>query len=381
MKIFAMSKFRIALMCFIILSSYSFSYSQSDKLFSKKAPNIIQGNKEKITPDVIGAHYDLRRSLPKGYVDDGSVDYTKYIQKGIDENSNVLMPNFPILINDGGLSIRSNSNIAFQDKSSIILKSSSKGSYALLNVSNVENVIIKNPVIVGDRDSHIGKTGEWGMGIQISESQNIRIISAIISNCWGDGIYIGSSTSQKNDHIEINSVKIDNCRRNGISITHGSNIEILNAVISNTNGVAPMAGIDIEPNNGMAAIDNIKIINPTTINNGNFGIVVSLGALPSEVSKNVKIRIDNHIDNGSKIAFCLAGFRGNYQDKKILTGLIEVNNPKWNNNKTTLLANKYYLGPMTKFKNVQIYKKQRQSNEELQKIKQDFKLYGNINIE
>ena len=327
-----------------------------------------------------GTVFDLTNSLPSGYVKDGSVDYTADLQKGLSENSNVLMPNFPILINDAGLRIKSNSIITFQEKSSIILKSSSKVFYALLNVSNIENVIIKNPVIIGDRDSHIGKTGEWGMGILIRDSQNIKIISAIISKCWGDGIYIGAGAQQKNDHIEVLAVKIDNCRRNGISITHGSNIEISNAVISNTNGTAPMAGIDIEPNNDMATIDNIWIANPVTIN-GNFGIGVSLGQLPSTAEKNVRIRIDNHIDNGSKNAFYLGFNRGNYQGKKALTGLIEVNNPQWNNNSRTLIAETHALAPMTKFKNIQIYKNEKQSNEELQRLKRDCKKYKNIIIE
>lgn len=325
--------------------------------------------------------FDLTNSLPPDLVKDGSIDYTAYLQKGLNEHRNVLMPDFPILISDKGLLIKSNSTVAFQEKSYLRLRASSKGSYAMLNLSDAENVIIKNPVLVGDRDSHVGTRGEWGMGIMMQGSKNVRIISAVITKCWGDGIYVGGAASKINENIYIESARIDSCRRNGISLVHGNNIEVLNAAISHIDGTPPMGGIDVEPNNDTETIDNIKIINLRTHQN-HFGIAISLSQLPGKETKLVRILIDNHIDTDSDIAFVLGSFRGKYEGKKALSGFIEVNNPQWINNNRTLIAGIYDLAPMTKFKNVRIYKNNLQSNEELSKLKQVMmKSYKNIIIE
>src|SRR5690606_14017101 len=119
---------------------------------------------------------DLTRYLPANYSTSGEIDYTEQIQKGLSENRNVKFPNFPILINDKGLTLSSNSNLYFGENSKIILKGSSKERYEILRMDNVQNITINNPVIEGDRNSHKGNTGEWGMGIAVrGGSKNISI--------------------------------------------------------------------------------------------------------------------------------------------------------------------------------------------------------------
>ena len=38
---------------------------------------------------------------------------------------------------------------------------------------------------------HTGNTGEWGHGIAVFGSTNVTIENVDISQCWGDGIYLG----------------------------------------------------------------------------------------------------------------------------------------------------------------------------------------------
>jgi len=299
--------------------------------------------------------FDLTKVLPEGFKVDGSVDYTSYIQKGIDENKNVIMPNFPILINEKGIYPKSNSTIHFNKKSVIIMKPNSLENYAIIMISNVHNVILESPVIIGERNQHKGSKGEWGMGIQITASKNIRINSPKISNCWGDGIYIGGDEANTCENIKILNTKIDSCRRNGISITDGKNIQIISPLISNTQGTSPMSGIDIEPNNKDATIENITISNPTTLNNKQAGIAIVLIALPSEKSKNVSIKIANHIDKQSNIALWLVGARTDDPKKLELSGSILISNPKWYDNKHTIISEKFDLGPKTIFTNIKIF--------------------------
>lgn len=317
-------------------------------------------------------YFDLTNCLPIGFVTDGSVDYTKYIQKGIDENENVLMPNFPLLINENGIKVKSNSRIVFQNNSVLKMKPNSLPYYSVLKVFYVNNVFIKSPKIMGERFQHQDIKGEWGFGVHIKGSKNIEIFSLSVSNCWGDGLYIGGDEANTCDNIKIVNAKIETCRRNGISITDGKNIQILNPRISNTYGTAPMAAIDIEPNNNKATIDNIIISNLVSVENQGFGILIVLRELLSKESKIVRIKIKNHLDNSSNIAFCLADFGSNYHGKKPLNGSIEINNPKWFNNKQTLLTGRYDFAPKTKFKNIEIYRDGLKSKEEILKLKKQF---------
>jgi len=260
------------------------------------------------------------------------------------------------LISEKGLNVSSGARVFFQDGSSLIMKANSLSNYAVLLVSNANDVVIYSPVIVGDRDKHLGTSGEWGMGISIKDSKNVYVKSPSISNCWGDGIYIGKTTGNSTN-IEISDGKIDNCRRNGISICDGRNVKIQNTIISNSNGTLPMCGIDIEPNDSIANIDSIKISNVTTLNNSNGGILIALNYILSKKEKKVGIEINNHIDDGSNYGFILYGFNSSsYPYATPLTGSIIVNSPVWKNNKIQPVGTGgvYKMSPQTIFNNIQI---------------------------
>jgi len=268
--------------------------------------------------------------LPKNYVKDSSVDYTKYVQLALDENKDVIFPNFPILINDNGIVLSSNTNIYFDVNSKLILKQSSKESYSMLKIYNVENVNLFNVHLVGDRYQHIGSEGEWGMGIRIQNAKNINIYNSTIRDMWGDGIYITSFGNTSNQNILIQSSWIDNTRRNGISIISGEDINIDYVKISNTNGTAPASGIDIEPNNTSNKVKNIILSNIITYNNQRDGIVLDFTNLVHDGGINeVKVTINNHIDIGSNYGLFLAGFRKLNKGSRPLEGEIVIKNVNW----------------------------------------------------
>ncbi|MCH5598729.1 right-handed parallel beta-helix repeat-containing protein [Niabella ginsengisoli] len=259
---------------------------------SQTVPKNIPANliPPKIKFNISSTFFDLTNLLPKNYVTDGSVNYTVQLQTGIDKYQNVKLPNFPVKINDIGLSLRSNSNLLFQNNSKLILAPSNKESYEILRLHNIENVNIYNPQIIGDKDNHIGNLGQWGMGISIKSSNNIKVYNAYISKCWGDGIYIGrlrETKTQKyalySSDIYITNSLIDNNRRDGVSIISGVGISIQNSTISNTLGVSPKAGLDIEPNSAIEFCRDIKIENLITFNNSGSGIILALNALSQKM--------------------------------------------------------------------------------------------------
>lgn len=106
--------------------------------------------------------------------------------------------------------------------------------------------------IVGDRASHIGTTGEHGMGISIYGAKGIYVRDMNISDCWGDGVYVGANTGayplSASENISISGVVCDNNRRQGLSVVSVKKLFVSESRFINTNGTAPQCGIDIEPN-------------------------------------------------------------------------------------------------------------------------------------
>jgi len=227
-------------------------------------------------------YYNILNALPSNYVTDGSVDYTEYIQKALNENRDVIFPPFPILVsmqyNQSGLMVSSNSTLVFPKGAKLILKSTSSANYQIIKIHNVENVKIYYPVIQGERYSHLGATGEWGMGISIAGSKNIQIEKPYITDCWGDGIYIATTTApvMVSRNVIINGAVLDNNRRCGIAIISGDSIVFNNTLSANTNGTAPRCGVDIEPNNNKDTIRRITFNNMIAYNNHTFGFDIVL---------------------------------------------------------------------------------------------------------
>ncbi len=237
-------------------------------------------------------HAVVEHYLPKGFVKDATIDYTNELQKVINAYDSITMPNFPLLINDKGIEIPSNKAIIFQSKSKLKLKPSNKTTYAVFLIKRAKNVRIYNPILIGDRNKHIGTKGEWGMGIHIEGSNNVKITGGNISNFWGDGIYITRNGTLNSKNIIINQVVIQNNRRNGISVISGDNIVIQNSSFINNTGTNPMAGIDIEPNTPQDSLGYIKIKNIKTTQN-RIGIQVSMMHFPSEKKQKFKLDIED----------------------------------------------------------------------------------------
>jgi hypothetical protein len=284
---------------------------------------------------IIATSYYLENALPAGYVKDGSRDYTTYIQSAIDKNSNIVFPAFPLLVNDKGISVGSNKTITFLEGSEIRLKASSKESYTILEIPGASNVTLYNPVIIGDRDSHIGTTGEHGLGLGIRGSTNVAVYSPKISKCWGDGIYIGqNSANAVSKNILIKDASLVKNRRDGISIISVDGLVLDNLYAAHTDGTTPMCGVNFEPNNTTCEIKNVIVNNPKTEFNGANGIQIGTRKMLGNTDKVTDITVVNHVDNGSpRYAFkvmCnrLVGTTGN------MNGLVKIINPTWNKTET-----------------------------------------------
>ena len=183
-----------------------------------------------------------------------------------------------------GIQIESdNSNIKIIMSPNAVLKAigNSDEKYMMIHVTGAGNVTISGGRIVGERYEHKGKSGEYGHGIGVYGGKNIKIIDVDISECWGDGIYLGSHNENAPeagcDEITITGCTVHDNRRNNLSIVCADNVTVDGCAFNNANGTSPEYGIDIETNVERDPCEHIKITNSTFDGNrqGSIGIVTA----------------------------------------------------------------------------------------------------------
>jgi Right handed beta helix region len=274
--------------------------------------------------------YRIQEELPENFVKDGSVDYTAYVQRALDNHRQVLFPNFPILINAKGLTISSNSIIVFEKDSKIKLLPNDESHYEMLRLHDVENVTLYNANVEGDKHEHKGIKGEWGMGISIRGAKNVKLFNSVVKFCWGDGIYLGiTEKSSNNVNITITNTLLDDNRRNGMSIITAENLMVKNLVVANTHGTPPMAGVDIEPDANTDVIKKLSFDGITSFNNATHGFLFALNNLAGVIShQEVTISVNKYsaIYGDVGMSFKLGS---SSNEVNVSTGLITIDKPQF----------------------------------------------------
>lgn len=161
------------------------------------------------------------------------------------------------------------SNTTFILKGNIRLKPNSYKNYYIVRARGNNIHIRGNGTLNGDKPSHTGTAGEWGMGVDFKGSINSTIEGLTIQDCWGDCIYVGGCSK----NVLIENCKLNNGRRQGISITSADGVTIRNCMITNISGTDPQYAIDIEPNR-RDSVDNI-VIEKVVVTGCEGGIAVS----------------------------------------------------------------------------------------------------------
>jgi parallel beta-helix repeat protein len=157
---------------------------------------------------------------------------------------------------------------------------------ATYTVFAISGATISNVHLIGgtlnlDRTSG-SLSGETGMGIRITTSAaKVSITDVTINDAYGDAIYIGGTPAPSD--ILIRGCRLNNARRNNLSITNCLRAWILNCDINNANGTAPQAGIDLEPNLRVApaipdVIEDVVIAGCTIRGNAGSGLYIQSGA-------------------------------------------------------------------------------------------------------
>ena len=215
---------------------------------------------------------------------DGVTDDTAAIQAAFDSGAqNIIVPTGVYMIDaeavssptPHGLAVPSDISIEIQKGATLRAITNSGLNYAILAMYTVSNIQISGGgAIEGERGAHTGSTGEWGMGIDIRDGDDILIQDISIKSCWGDGIYVGTLTSTASQRVFISNCFIHNNRRNNISLTALIGGAVSDNTISLANGTSPQQGLDIEPNSGSSGVQSISVVGNYFVNNVNAGLRV-----------------------------------------------------------------------------------------------------------
>ena len=289
--------------------------------------------------------------------------------------------------------IRIPSNVEIKFNSSVIYSmTNNRDVYKIINFQNATNVKFDSVKVVGDRDSHVGTSGEWGYGVAFMNCSNIIFDKITAINCWGDGVYFGNIFHQANsvrsiENIHGNEIYVDNCRRNGVAITMGKNINIGSIISKNIIGANPQSGVDFEceyDGDLPLVFENINIGSIYTENCGIDGICLAMWKMGENPNKLWDINIGSFHDNGSQKAL------SSYNSKVNSNGNITINNFFAENNKQQAIYfyNKNSKSELIKINNFRVVNWQRVASGWWQKFAIAFQSdslgtekFGNIIIE
>ncbi|MGO4220340.1 right-handed parallel beta-helix repeat-containing protein [Lysobacter sp. TAF61] len=193
----------------------------------------------------------------RGAYGDGIHDDTTAIQAAIDalpsDGGTILIPAGTYVIDPTrNLRLRSRMHLQLADGAKLAAKRNSAERAYVVMVYKVSDVEISGGQIVGDRDNHLGTTGEWGHAIMVRGSSRVTIRDIHLSKCWGDGISIGGAMVTNQPTVPSQGIVIANVvstgnRRQGLSIGRSSEVKVYDSEFSNNTGIDPGCGIDIEP--------------------------------------------------------------------------------------------------------------------------------------
>lgn len=182
----------------------------------------------------------------------------------------------------GGIFVQSGQTLIMSPSALLIAIGNASSNYHVIYAGHQENITITGGQIIGDRREHMGGGGEAGHGISILGCSNIHISNVEISQCWGDGIYLGAEPGEDGTRCS-SDITIENCnlhhnRRSNLSITDVTqNVTIRNCQFNYAGGTDPQFGINIEPNDntGNYRCEHIKIYDSTCKGNakGSMGIM------------------------------------------------------------------------------------------------------------
>lgn len=125
------------------------------------------------------------------------------------------------------------------------------------------NLVVRDLTLAGRNDVANGCC----FGLRLVNVRSSFVISVASDGHSLDGIYLGYNQQNGAVNNRVSGCRTRNNGRNGIAITHGSGNVIDTCVVDANNRREQVAGIDLEPDDGLNVSDNKIVSNQTTSQN------------------------------------------------------------------------------------------------------------------
>lgn len=225
----------------------------------------------------------VRNVRDYGAYGDGSHDDTTGIQRAIDSlpssGGTVYVPAGTYLVDaTRTIRLRSYMHLKLDPGAKLLARANSADRYYVVNAYKVHDVEISGGQIMGERDRHLGTTGQWGHCVGVRGCQRVTVRDIRLSKGWGDGLSVGaanSTTTVLSEDVAVANIVSTGNRRQGMTIGRCRNVKVYDSEFSYTSGIKPGCGIDIEPDPfGTILCDTIRIENCWIHHNAGNGVQV-----------------------------------------------------------------------------------------------------------
>ncbi|HOZ45372.1 MAG TPA: right-handed parallel beta-helix repeat-containing protein [Candidatus Hydrogenedentes bacterium] len=216
------------------------------------------------------------------------------------------------------LKLASNQEIVFEPGVVLLAK---EGEYkgkgdSMLSAASAHDILLRGygatlRMRKKDYQSAAYEKAEWRMTIDLASCSRVQILGLRLESSGGDGIYVGVARTEQPycEDVLIRDVVCDDHHRQGISVISAVNLLIENCVLSNTDGTAPGAGIDFEPNSSNEKIVNCVVRNCAMENNAGAGVLVYLKNLARESDPVSLIVEDCYVRSGRDVGLAVGAIR------------------------------------------------------------------------
>lgn len=170
-----------------------------------------------------------------------------------------------------------------------------------------------------------------GLGIYGCVDTRVRDLNFV--DCAGDGWHVAPEKLTNSPiactRTWLTNLRSYNCMRNGAAILSATDLWATNCVFAKTNGKAPEAGIDIEPEGGSTLLQNVNLINCVGTDNAKFDFQLELGGNATPVTNSVGVSILSCTARDSRTYTATVGLRiANHKSTMANNGYVRVNDFK-----------------------------------------------------
>ena len=115
---------------------------------------------------------------------------------------------------------------------------------------------------------------EWRMALQMDGAKHVLVEDLVVELSGGDGVYVG----YENVDITLHRIHSRLNYRQGISVIDVDGLVVRDSIFESTDGTAPMAGVDFEPDTPSEQLTNILFENCIFRNNSGWQMAFALHA-------------------------------------------------------------------------------------------------------